>query len=258
MITLSLHEFLVLLGKFFWPLLRVTGFMLVAPIFSDRSITYKLRLILSFSLALLLAPLANINVPFEPFSVATILGAGNELLIGGMLGLGFSIFFGLFITAGQIISMQMGLAMAIMNDPSNGISVAIIGRILLICITLLFLSVDGHIFMVATLKDSMDAIPVGTSVYNLNITALIKMVSWMFAQGLLLSIPAISVMFACNTTFGLLTRISPSLNIFALGFPLTMLLGIMALTATVTRMGDVFFSMSDTLNEHINFLLDIR
>ncbi|MBC7001591.1 flagellar biosynthetic protein FliR [Photobacterium sp. BZF1] len=254
---LSFSQFTQWLGFLWWPFVRIAGLFLITPFFGDNAIPVRTKLVFAFFLAILLAPLIKDTPPLNPFSFDTVLFTSYQFLFGFILGLAVMMFFTVFSIAGQAISMQMGLAMAVMNDPANGINIAIIGRVMFITSMLLFLSLDAHLVILLIFKDSFHYWPLD-SVFPFNsIEYTIKMVSWMFANGLLIAIPAIIVMLLSNITFGLMNKAAPALNVFALGFPMTMLLGLFALMASVTGIGDHYFDLVVELNDHLYYLLRI-
>ncbi|GAL13363.1 flagellar biosynthesis protein FliR [Vibrio astriarenae] len=245
------------LGWLWWPFVRLSGFALVSPFFGDRAIPVKVRLIFVVLFTLLLAPMLPTPQPFDPFSMSTALQTVYQLIFGFLIGFSVMIFFTIFSIAGQAISMQMGLAMAVMNDPANGVSIAIIGRIMFITGMLLFLSLDGHLVILVILRDSFVYWPLHQAFPFDGIEHVLKMVSWMFSTSLLVAIPAIVIMLLSNITFGLMNKAAPALNVFALGFPMTMLLGLLALFASISGIGEEYFSLFMTLKAHLYYLLRI-
>ena len=243
------------LGVLWWPFIRFTGLFLIAPFFGDKAIPVRVKLLFAFIFSLLLAPMVKEVPPFNPFSIDTLLFSFYQLIFGFLIGFAVMIFFTIFSIAGQAISMQMGLAMAVMNDPANGVSIAIIGRIMFITSMLLFLSLDGHLVVLLVFKESFEYWPLNSPFPFNSIEYVLKMVSWMFATGLLVAVPAIVVMLLSNITFGLMNKAAPSLNVFALGFPMTMLLGLFALMASLTGIGDHYFDLVLELNQHLHYML---
>ena len=130
--------------------------------------------------------------------------------------------------------MQMGLGMAIMNDPVNGMSVAILGRLFLIFSTLLFLSLEGHLIVIDVLIQSFTLWPVGSGLASASLKGVINIFGWMFASALALALPAIVSMLLANISFGVMNRAAPSLNVYALGFPMTMLLGLFSVLISIS------------------------
>ncbi|WP_234494325.1 flagellar biosynthetic protein FliR [Vibrio maritimus] len=253
--TITFTELTQWLGLIWWPFVRLTGLFLIAPFFGDKAIPMRVKILFAFVFSLLLAPMINTVPPFNPFSIDAIIFTLYQLVFGFLIGFSVMIFFTIFSIAGQAISMQMGLAMAIMNDPANGVSIAIIGRIMFITAMLLFLSIDGHLIVLLQLKQSFTHWPLDSLFPFSSIDYVLKMVSWMFATGLLVAMPAIVVMLLSNITFGLMNKAAPALNVFALGFPMTMLLGLFAMMASLTGIGDHYFELALELNRHLNYIL---
>ncbi|MCW8344638.1 flagellar biosynthetic protein FliR [Vibrio sp. ZSDZ65] len=253
--TVTFTDITQWLGILWWPFVRLTGLFIIAPFFGDKVIPVRVKVLFAFLFSLLLAPLIHHVPAFNPFSIDTLIFTLYQLIFGFLIGFAVMIFFTIFSVAGQAISMQMGLAMAVMNDPANGVSIAIIGRIMFITAMLLFLSLDAHLVILYVFKQSFHFWPLD-SVFPFNsIEYVLKMVSWMFATGLLVAVPAIVVMLLSNITFGLMNKAAPALNVFALGFPMTMLLGLFALMASLTGIGDHYFDLVIELNDHLLYML---
>ncbi|MFV0575297.1 MAG: flagellar biosynthetic protein FliR [Vibrio sp.] len=244
-----------LIGHVWWPFMRFCGLFLIVPIFGDRAIPAQVRLLLAFIFGLICSPLIKDVPAFNPFSLNTAVLSATQLIFGFAFGLAVTLFMTIFTMAGQAISMQMGLAMAVMNDPSNGVSIAIIGRIFHITSTLLFLAFDAHLVILSIFADSFTYWPIQDTLPFDSFDHILKMVSWMFSSSLIVAIPAIITMLLNNVTFGFMNRAAPALNIFALGFPMTMILGLVALTLSISGVGDMYFSFVLEMNDHLRYLL---
>ncbi len=243
------------LGLFWWPFTRISGFFLIAPFFGDRSLPREVRVLLAVCFTLLCAPLIN-NVPaFNPFSFGAVLLSVSQLAFGAMLGFALLVFYTIYTMAGQTISMQMGLAMAVMNDPSSGVSVAIIGRFFQITCSLLFLAFDGHLIVLALLSESFVVYPIDVGIPYDSFSELLKMISWMFSAALLLAIPAICVMQVSQITFGIMNKAAPSFNVFTLGFPMTMTIGLFALALSFTSIGDSYLDNVMKMLDYFQILM---
>ena len=173
-----------------------------------------------------------------------------------MFGLILHMLFSIFTTLGQIVSLQMGLGMAMMNDPVNGMSVAILGRIFLIFSTLLFLALEGHLLVIDILIQSFTIWPVGSGITMLSLQGVVSIFGWMFASSLALALPAIVSMLLANISFGVMNRAAPALNVYALGFPMTMLLGLFSVLISVSGVPSRYTALvHDTLNYLNTFML---
>lgn len=222
------------LGQFWWPFFRVGAVFLSMPFFGDALIPVWIRTLLALSIVVLTAPLMPAMPAVDLFSMTSLYLAFEQAIWGLLFGLILHMLFTIFTLLGQIISMQMGLGMAIMNDPVNGLSVAIVGRIFLLFSTLLFLALDGHLLVLDVLIQSFTAWPVGAGITVDSLQGIVNLFGWMFASALALALPAIVSMLLANISFGVMNRAAPSLNIYALGFPMTMLLGLFSVLISVS------------------------
>jgi flagellar biosynthetic protein FliR len=219
-------ELMAHLSSFLWPLIRISGFMLVVPIFGTRVISPYIRIGLTSLLAILVAPQLPPMPEVDMISIAAYVMAAEQLLIGISMAFIVLVMFQVFILAGQMIAMQMGLGFASMVDPSNGIFVAIISQFYLTLTTLIFLAMNGHLVAVEVLIESFTVLPVSTEWQLGQFFDVARAGTWMFASALFVALPAVTAILIVNFAFGIMTRAAPQLNIFSLGFPFTMLIGL--------------------------------
>ena len=164
--------------------------------------------------------------------------------------------FTIFTMLGQIVSLQMGLGMAMMNDPVNGLSVAILGRVFLLFSTLLFLALEGHLLIIDILIQSFVIWPVGSGISLLSIHGVVNVFGWMFTSALALALPAIVSMLLANISFGVMNRAAPSLNVYALGFPMTMMLGLFSVLLSISGVPSRYTALvHDTLRYLNSFMM---
>ncbi|MEK1908294.1 MAG: flagellar biosynthetic protein FliR [Pseudomonas sp.] len=213
-------------GQFLLPLFRIASMLMVMPVIGTQLVPTRVRLYLSLAICLVLAP----NLPPMPqvdsISLQSMLLIGEQVLIGVMFGLVLQLYFHLFTVAGQIIAIQMGLGFASMVDPTNGVSVPVLGQFLLMLVTLLFLAMNGHLVVFEILAESFVTLPVGQGLLLDHYWTLAGKLSWVMAAGLLLALPVVTALLVVNLAFGVMTRAAPQLNIFSIGFPLTLVLGL--------------------------------
>lgn len=233
LMALSGAEITALLGQLWWPFLRVGALLWAMPMFGDTLTVIRVRVLLALALAALMAPMMPPMPAVDPFSARAILMAMEQIFVGFLLGLMLQILFTVMSLLGQIISMQMGLAMGIMNDPVNAQAVPLMGQLLVILGALLFFVLDGHLVALDILVQSFFTWPPGSPLAGLDLMRVITLFGWMFGAALLLAMPAVVAMLTVNITFGVMNRSAPSLNIIALGFPLSMLMGLISLIMTV-------------------------
>lgn len=214
------------LAEFLWPLIRVAMVFTVAPIFGGRLLPVKIRVLAALAITWMLVPVIPPVPVVDPVSLAGLVIILQQLLIGATMGFVLQMVFAAFAIGGQTIAMSMGLGFASMVDPQNGVQGPVIGQYYMIIASLLFLSLDGHLVLIGVLADSFSFLPIGGD--GVSRDMLWRVVAWagyMFAGGVLIAIPAVSALLLTNLTFGVITRSAPQLNIFGVGFPLTLTLG---------------------------------
>ena len=217
-----------MLGQYLWPLTRITAFLLAVPIFGAQTIPARIRIVLAIPLCVLVAPILPPLPQVELVSVQGFITTIQQILIGVAMGFTVQILMQLFIVGGQIIAMNMGLGFASMNDPANGVSVTVLSQFYLTLATLLFLSINGHLILIKMLIASFRVWPIGE--FSLDVELWYQIASlggWMFAGGLVLALPVTTAVLMVNTAFGVMSRSAPQMNIFAVGFPVTLVFGML-------------------------------
>lgn len=227
MLTFTDAELGAMVGSFLWPMFRIMGFFLAAPVLGSNFVPQRVRLILAVVVSLLVAPTLADVPAVEGISLTAMLIVGQQVLIGAALGFFLQMLFQLFVLLGQMIAMQMGLGFASMIDPSNGVNVAILSTFYLMFVTVLFISFDGHLVMIEVIAESFELIPISTSGLDVDVYyQLVTTISWAFSSALLLALPALTALLMTNFAFGIMTRAAPQMNIFALGFPIALMFGL--------------------------------
>ncbi len=226
MLALTTEQIVSFIGLFWWPFCRLMGAFSLLPLLGSSYIPVTVRVMLAASISGILVPILPTMPTVDPLSIHGVLIAAEQMLVGAMMALFLNMLIVTMTLVGAMMAMQMGLAMAMMNDPSSGGSNPIIGQWLLIYSILLFLSLDGHIVSIGILVDSFHLWPVGSGVLSLPLMTLVAKFGWMFASAFMVALPVIIAMLLVNITFGVLSRAAPSLNVFALGFPMSMLMGL--------------------------------
>ncbi|WP_428773759.1 flagellar biosynthetic protein FliR [Vibrio sp.] len=253
--ALTFAELSAWLGQLWWPFFRVGAVFLSMPFFGDALIPVWLRSLLALSIVVITAPLMPAMPAVELFSVTSLVLAIEQTLWGLFFGLILHLLFTVFTMLGQIVSMQMGLGMAVMNDPVNGLSVAILGRIFLLLCTLLFLALEGHLLVIDILIQSFYIWPVGSGLSMISLQKVVTLFGWTFASALALALPAIAAMLLANISFGVMNRAAPSLNVYALGFPMTMLLGLFSVLISVSGVPSRYTALVHETLSALNYYL---
>jgi flagellar biosynthetic protein FliR len=228
-------------SRWLWPFFRVAGFFMVMPLFGTRLVTQRIRLLLALLTSAVLTPILPPMPVIESVGLATFIIIAQQLLIGIALGFALEVLMQIFILSGQMVAMQTGLGMAMMVDPSNGVNVAVVAQWFMIFVNLLFISLNGHLVAIEILADSFFTIPVGGETLSTNtLMAIARLATWMFAAATVLALPALAAMLVVNIAFGTMARLAPQLNIFAVGFPVTMMLGLIVIWITFGGYGVQF------------------
>lgn len=222
------------LGDFLWPLIRVAMLFSVAPVFGGRLVPRRVRLVLAVLVTWVLIPVIPPAPAVDPLSAAGVLITAQQLLIGLVMGLMLQLVFTALMIGGQVVAMGMGLGFAAMADPQNGVQVPVVGQYYTTLATLLFLVMDGHLLLIGVLADSFHGMPV--AVDGIARQSLLDVALWgtkMFAGGMLIAIPAATALLLTNMAFGVMSRSAPQVNIFGVGFPMTLTLGFVIIYFTV-------------------------
>lgn len=240
-------------GSFMWPMFRIASFFMIIPVIGTQLVPIRVRAGLAFLLALMVTPLIP-EVPLvEALSLNALLITIQQVFIGSLMGLMFVMLLQIFVVAGQMVAMQMGLGFASMVDPSNGVMVPVLSQIYLICVTLIFLAMNGHLVMIEMIVESFHIWPVsqdilgGNSIQPEILWQFLMRINWLFASALLVALPVITAVLIVNLSFGVVTKAAPQMNVFALGFPIGMLFGLFLIWASVTELGPMFERFSQEL-----------
>jgi flagellar biosynthetic protein FliR len=223
-VEFSVNDVMRLTTSLMWPLLRVGSFVLASPILGARSISVRTRVILTVAIAWILAPITPAP-EVNPLSAAGLLISLQQVALGLGMGFIFHMAFATVVIAGQSIAMAMGLGFASAVDPQNGVQVPVVSQFYMILATLVFLAIDGHLLLLQTIHHSFELLPVGAQWPHDLAWKIVQWGSQMFVSGLLIALPALASLLLVNLAFGVITRSAPQLNIFAVGFPITLLAG---------------------------------
>jgi len=228
MFSLTEGEIVQMVGQYFWPLARISGLFMAMPIIGTRLVSARIRILLAVFVTLLVAPLLP-NLPVvDPLSISSLIIVTQQTIIGLAIGLQLQVVFHIFVLAGQFMAMKMGLGFASMNDPSNGVTVTVVSQFYVILTTLLFLSFNGHLVIFSAIVDSFTSIPISSS--GLAYDAFWQIAEsggWMFSRALLIAMPVLTSLLVVNLAFGVMSRSAPQMNVFAVGFPITLVFGML-------------------------------
>lgn len=233
--VLTSSQLALWLTAWIWPFLRLSAFISAAPILGNRLVSPRIRLGVALLLTVIVAPVLPALPQIDPVSVPGLLVGVQQVLIGAALGFALRLVFAVLEIGGQLIAQMMGLGFAVLVDPQNGMDVPVVSRLYIILATLVFLALDGHLAVLAVIVDSFVTLPIGIKELGQNgLWSLVNHGVWLFSSALSMALPAIVALFIVNLAFGVMARAAPQLNIFAVGFPLTLVFGFLVILLTLS------------------------
>lgn len=240
---------------------RISSFLVTAPIFSTRTIPPMFKIGISFFVALISFATLGASATIE-FDALYILAVFKEVLVGLLLGFLAYIFFTVAQIAGSFIDMQMGFGMANMIDPLTGASVPILGNLKFMIATLLFLTFNGHHFLIQGIMDSYAWIPLQNElfarIYSGQVSEfLLRSFAVMFTLAFQLAAPMVVALFLADTALGILAKTAPQFNVFVVGFPLKILIGFLLLLLLVPSYLHLFRALFVNMFEAMRDLMQI-
>ncbi|HEX3844654.1 MAG TPA: flagellar biosynthetic protein FliR [Steroidobacteraceae bacterium] len=243
MITLSANQLDSWLVELFWPFVRIGSCFMLAPAFGAQTVPARIRIVLAGAVALLVAPL--VTVPdVTPFSAAGVLITVQQIIIGAALGFSLQILFEAVSLGGELLANSMGLSLAFNLDPQNGASTPTVGQLYSLLVTLIFLVLNGHLALINTLVDGFHTLPIGTT--GLGANGLWSVVNWgseLFSGALVVALPGVTALLIANLAFGVVSRAAPTLNIFSVGLPVSLVFGLVAIMASLPALESSFIRL---------------
>ncbi|MCH5273146.1 MAG: flagellar biosynthetic protein FliR [Lachnospiraceae bacterium] len=253
--TISLYH----LEYFLLILVRISGFMVAAPLFSLRNIPMRAKAILAIAIAVLVFHV----VPYKEVEYSTTIGyallVGSEMLAGVIMGFMANVAYYILAFAGQVIDQEIGFSMVNQFDPITSAQVTITGNLYTYAVMLMLFATNMHCYMVRALTDSFTVLPVGSVSLNIGIYELMKhfMVDY-FVIGFRIVLPIFASLLVVNTILAILARVAPQMNMFVVGMQLKVLVGLVVLVLMVmmiTGVADLIFQeMMSMLKGSIYYL----
>ena len=240
MITLTTGQIEGWIAAWLWPFMRIGACLMVAPVFGAAFVPARMRLVLAGAITVMVAPLlAQPEVPM--FSVQGLIVTVQQLLIGVAIGFVLQVVFDALAMGGQLLANTMGLSFAFNVDPLRGTGAPVVGQFYTLVATLTFLALNGHIAIVRALTDGFMTLPI--SVDGLNPEGFWQVAQWgtqLFRGALMVALPGVTALLVVNLAFGVVSRAAPSLNLFAIGFPVTLIAGLLIILAGLPAMQSGF------------------
>jgi flagellar biosynthetic protein FliR len=240
-ITFTEAELMGWLAPLFWPFIRVLALFSTLPLLGQRMVPMRVRI----GLAGLIVIAAQPSLPTMPQvaldSPLAVILIVQDLLIGLALGFAVRIVFAAVELAGELIGLQMGLNYAGFFDPASGAQGTATSRFFGTIVGLLFIVINGHLLVVAAVVQSFQAFPVATEPF-----AFVRQLQpqrWgaeIFTLGLWIALPLLAMLLFVNLVLGVISRVAPQMNVFAIGFPVTLGVGLVGIFLTLPMMQGPF------------------
>lgn len=244
-------------STFLFVIIRVSAILMTAPIFGAINVPMQVKMGLSFLVALLLTPLTPF-VPMPSDMMTLAVCVGQEILIGSAMGLCIRFIFTGIEFAGQIASFQMGISMASAYDPVNSSQVTILGKMLSILTLLIFLSVNGHLMILMALKKSFEVIPpYGLTLSSGLMENIVVFSKEVFILAFKFSAPVMAILLFINIALGIMARVVPQLNMFVIGFALTIMAGFVMLALSLPVFETAVLSVFDRMWQGVFSLIKV-
>jgi flagellar biosynthetic protein FliR len=235
------QELLAKIALFVWPFIRISSLFMAIPIFSARTTPVKFRLLISFLITWVVIPFIPPLPDVPLMSYAGVMVTIQQMAIGLASAFILQMVFAVLLVGGQSIAYSMGLGFASMVDPASGVQVPVVAQILVITGSLFFMSVNGHLLLIELLIESFKTLPI--DVIGLTKADLWAIIIWsgqMFAGGVLLALPIMSVVLFVNVSFGVASKAAPQLQIFGVGFPITIMVGLVLIWILMPNVIEAF------------------
>ncbi len=247
MITVTSAQLQIWIAAFFWPFFRILAMIVASPFLGARGIPAATKIGLALVMTVLVAPVLGPMPDVPPASAQGLFILVQQLMIGTAMGLVMRVVFSAIEMAGHVMGLQMGLGFATFFDPQNAAQIPVLGQFMGLIAMLFFLAINGHLMMITALVQSFSVLPIG--LHPISGQGWYTFALWggeVFRGGLLISLPVVAVLMMTNVALAVLTRAAPQLNIFAVGFPLTLAVGFIVIALSLGYFMPLFGQMFDT------------
>lgn len=241
---IAFAKLLPLASAIVWPFCRIAAALTAAPMLGEAAVPLRIRALIALVLALVVQPAMPAMPAIDPMSMQGVVAMAEQVLIGALLGFMFHLVQAALQMFGAVVSSQMGLSMAQINDPLSGQMTDVVTSMMYVVFILLFFAVDGHLVITHVLARSFTVWPVGSFAFDMEaLRRLAFAAGWMFSAAVALMLPVMFATLVVQIGLGLLNRAAPSLNLFSLGFSVTTMFGLLLLTLLLPSLPDHYGRM---------------
>ena len=246
MITITEAQLAAWISPIFWPFLRVLALFTAAPVFSSRAIPVRAKIALAFFVALA-AQASFPEMPVIAFDDPQVLAVViQQIVVGVAIGFAVRVVFSAVELAGEVVGFQMGLNFAAFFDPTIGAQSSAVARFFGQMTSLLFLVMNGHIMVLLAIVHSFKAFPVDRGFMDFLVRVkLYKLGADLFASALWIALPMVGMLMFVNLALGIVSRVAPQINIFAVGFPITLVVGLICIAVTLPMLDQPFMALME-------------
>lgn len=244
MITFSEAQIVAWLSPMIWTFLRTLALFTSAPIFSSKAVPVRARVALAFFVALAAQP----SLDGQP--LVSINGSGAYGAVVQQVGIGLAIGFAIRVVfaavelAGEVVGFQMGLSFASFFDPTMGGQSSAVARFFGQMATFMFVVMNGHVMVLMTVIKSFVAFPVDQNfLVALKQMKIYELGGDIFAVGFWMSLPMVGMLMFANLALGIVSRVAPQMNIYAIGFPVTLTVGLVGIATTLPMLDQPFLTL---------------
>lgn len=230
MLSITTAQLYAWIAAFVWPLARILAVVAAAPVIGNASVPTRVKIGFAAAITLIVSPTLGAFPDVPPASGTGLLILAQQIAVGAAMGLAMRFVFAAIEMAGELAGLQMGLGFASFFDPQTQNMTPAIGTFLGLVATLIFLALNGHLLVISTLVESFKVFPISADPPSA--AGWRTLVDWggmIFSSGLLMALPVVGALLIANLALAVLMRAAPQLNMFAVGFPITLAIGIVTL-----------------------------
>jgi flagellar biosynthetic protein FliR len=255
MISITEAQLQAWLAMYFWPFARVAACLTAAPIFGARFVPPRIRIVLALAITVLTAPLLAAPPAVPVFSIGGLVITGQQVLIGLSLGFVMQLIFDSVGLGGQLLANSMGLSFAFNVDPMRGASTPAVGQFYMLLVTMTFVSLDGHLAFLELIVRGFTTLPIDGSGFGAaGVWTVIGFAGHLFSGAVAVALPGMTALLIVNLAFGVMSRAAPTLNLFAVGFPITLFFGLMIVVLCLPAVQSSFVGLMGNAFESLGIL----
>jgi flagellar biosynthetic protein FliR len=255
MISITEAQLQAWVAMYFWPFARIAACLTAAPIFGARFVPGRIRIVLALAMAVLTAPLLAAPPTVPVFSIGGLIITGQQVLIGLALGFVMQLIFDAVGLGGQLLANSMGLSFAFNVDPMRGASTPAVGQFYMLLVTMTFVALDGHLAFLELIVRGFGTLPVDSTGFGADgLWAVVAFSGHLFSGAVAVALPGMTALLVVNLAFGVMSRAAPTLNLFAVGFPITLVFGLIVVLLCLPAVQSSFIDMMGTAFEALTGL----